>query len=166
MKKTTIFAVCTVCVLSMTGCANTSKQTNGAESSKQEVQIPNPFVECSTIKEAEKCAGFSITVPEEITGFEQKRISAVENDLIQLDYENDQEEQICIRKGTGVDDISGDYNEYSNVRTVTIDGRTVTFKGEDDQIMTAVWKNADFAYAVCCTGMSEEDVTSIIKNIQ
>ena len=45
---------------------------------EDQVQIPNPFVDCETMEEAGKLAGFSLTAPESIDGYSDRIIQAVE----------------------------------------------------------------------------------------
>lgn len=72
------------------------------------VQIPNPFVDCGSLAEAARLAGFSLSVP--VAGPQvQRTIQVVEGDMIQvLDQSGAQE--IRIRKAPGAGDISGDYS--------------------------------------------------------
>ena len=65
------------------------------------VQIPNPFVDCGSLAEAARLAGFSLSVPE-AGPHVQRTIQVVEGDMIQvLDQSGAQE--VRIRKAPGRD---------------------------------------------------------------
>lgn len=49
------------------------------------------------------------------------------------------------RKTTGTEDISGDYTDYDQIMTETINGSTVTLKGNDDSIFLAVWQKDGYS---------------------
>lgn len=42
--------------------------------------------------------------------------------------------QVLIRKAAGSDDITGDYNDYSETDTAEANGSTVTLRGEDGMV--------------------------------
>lgn len=48
-------------------------------------------------------------------------------------------EKITFRKGSGTDDISGDYNEYTKTADVKINGQTVTLRGHKSKVYSAIW---------------------------
>ena len=127
-RKNLIFAViCTVMAFSLAACGKADKDVAG-------MQIANPFVDCATMEEAAKLAGFNMTAPEKVDGFDEKSISVIENELFQVVFRNDEdgnEEEICIRKGTDDRDISGDYNDYDEVETVDVGNASITMKGRD-----------------------------------
>ena len=76
-------------------------------------------------KEAEEKAGFEITVPDQLNGYEEKDISVMEKDMIQVQFSHG-EEILYFRKGlTEKDgtDISGDYREADTFEKVKLGGR-------------------------------------------
>ena len=173
MKKLIAITMC-IMTLSLTACGNTTSakenpgnQTASENSKEETVQIPNPFVDCKTIEEAEKIAGFKAAVPEKLPdGYTQAAIRAVEQDLIELIYENGQK-SIRIRKGRGSGDISGDYNSYKESDTVTIGKFKVSTKGNDGKVSVAVWEDGEYTFAVLADpGVSSLEVSDIISSIQ
>ena len=130
-------------------------------------QIPNPFVDCNTLKDAGKIAGFDVTVPDAIDGYSERTIQAIKNDLIQVLYQNG-ENELSIRKAVGSDDVSGDYNEYAEIKTVTVSGQQVTMKGSDGKVNIATWTDGSYTYAVRVEGkgISSNSMSSLIKTIQ
>lgn len=86
MKKLTriaAFTLCAVVALSATACT-AQKKTTEVASSSENVQIPNPWVDCKTIEDAEKLADFDFLLPETPDGCTIDNISAIENDIIPI----------------------------------------------------------------------------------
>ena len=162
-RKNLIFAViCTVMAFSLAACGKADKDVAG-------MQIPNPFVDCATMEEAAKLAGFNMTAPEKVDGFDEKSISVIENELFQVVFRNDEdgnEDEICIRKGTDDRDISGDYNDYDEVETVDVGNASVTMKGRDGKIMVASWRADGHSYSITSTGISPERMAGLIGEVR
>lgn len=180
MKKLIGYVVCFALALSLAACGG--EGSNAAdrgfvggdpstwgpplETETENVQIPNPWRECDSLEEAGKLAGFSFTAPETLDGFDEKYISAIENDVAQVIFSNgdNSEAEVTFRKGVGDEDVSGDYNEYKTVETQQIDGKTVTVKSNDGVIYTALWSDGGYSYSIFArTGMSAEQMSSWIQ---
>ena len=134
----------------------------------ENVQIPNPWQECSSLEEAGKLAGFSFTAPETVDGYTERYIAAIEGDIAQVIFSNGDEDDstLYFRKGLGGDDISGDYNTYDVTEEQTIDGHTVLCKGNDGLIYTATWTDGTYSYAVMCdAGMSAEQLSVWVETL-
>ena len=206
-KKVTLMILCAATMLSMAACGDKEDKTIGAETTSQTVveneekipadgaattttedivigdntQIPNPFVDCDTLADAAALAGFDIIVPDSVDGYEGRAITAVENDVIQVMYLHGDDE-ICVRKAAGDEDCSGDYNEYSEEKTVTVGDREVTLRGNNGKVMVAVWTEGGYSYSVGVyayaqhndgvavpesnTGMAEETITALTAQVQ
>jgi hypothetical protein len=112
------------------------------------VEIPNPFVDCDTLDDAKKIAGFTITIPEKMPeGYEKKLIQAVDNGMVQVFYENG-EKELIIRKAKGSQDISGDYNEYKESKTITVGSLKVSTRGNNGKVIVATWVDGDYSYSI------------------
>ena len=128
--------------------------------------IANPFVEVSSLEEAAGGAGFEMEAPEKVEGFEGKRISYIQGTLIQVVY-GAQDNELCIRKGAGEDDISGDYEVYEKEEEMTAGGKTVLTKANADGIYTATWTEEGYAFAVSCDSpMTEELVEALTEQVR
>ncbi len=122
-------------------------------------QIPNPFVDCDTLAQAEDLAGFSLTLPADV---KTDGISVLSGNMIQVLCEDG----LSIRKALGDEDISGDYNSYPQVETVTVEGHAVTLKGTGDQVTVAVWTADGYTYAVHSeTGLSRDAALSLASQV-
>ncbi len=167
---TTLF--CTLFLFSslLTACgadASIGADPSSAQStSDNSAQIPNPWEDCSSLEEAQQLAGFSIQVPDSIDGYPNRSIQVMDTSIVQVLYENDDEQQILIRKGSGSDDISGDYNTYSETSQIIVSDSSVTLKGNDGKIMVAIWNDDSYSYAIDASGLIPEDMTALIEQIQ
>ncbi len=157
-----------VMVASMTGCGKETPKP--IEPVEENVQIPSPFNECDTIEEAEKIAGFDIVIPEKVPeGFSDKNISAIQDEMIDITYVNG-EDQLRIRKGKGIDDVSGDYTEYDKTSTVEVNNQSITLKGNGDKINVAIWNDGEFSYSITVNigdaGINSDVITDLVKGIE
>ena len=146
----------------------TTETTNVTQ--KESTQIPNPFVEVKTLEEASKIAGFTLEVPETYEDYKKQVIQAIENDMIEVIYydENSEHEGLRIRKAKGTDDISGDYNEYKDVETVKVGDFEVTEKGSEGNISVAIWNDGTYSYAinVAEASLTKDIIANLISNIK
>ncbi len=170
MKKLIAVFLGMMMILGAAGCANTTVENRSADT--ENVEIPNPFVDFVSMEEAEKFAGFPISLPSTIDGYPTRVIQAVQNEMIQVlffDKETADEgaQVIMIRKAIGSADISGDYNDYQEVNTVTVDDKEITVKGNDGKIHVAIWNSGDHSYSITSdTGVSIDTVSDWIRSVQ
>lgn len=206
-KKVTLMILCAATMLSMAACGEKQEQTIGAETAGQTVveneekiptdgaatttteditigdntQIPNPFVDCDTLADAAALAGFDIIVPDSVDGYEERAITAMENDMIQVLYLHG-DDQVRIRKAVGEEECSGEYNAYSEEKTVTVGDKEVALRGNNGKVMVAVWSEGGYSYSIGIyaytqhndgvadpesnTGMAEDMITALIAQVQ
>ena len=153
MKKLIVVLLIMQVVLSLTAC---TQQESGSESdpdSTENVQIGNPWVDCATLEDASRLAGFDIAIPGKIEGYPNKVIQVMERSMIQVMYydsdpEAEDSSMVMVRKGLGSDDISGDYNEYSEKETMNIHGVDVQLRGDSGMIYSAIWTRDGYSYAI------------------
>lgn len=162
MKKISVFVLCTIMVLSTVAC--------GSKITEKDVDVPDPFIDCETLENAEQLAGFEISLPEKMPeGFTLNAIRAIEKDLIEIDYING-DDKIYIRKAKGNEDISGDYNEYKENNTIEIGKLNVKMRGNDGMINVATWNDGDYSYAIGANngekGIDSNVVNDMVLNIQ
>jgi len=162
MKKLFAIMLSAVMVLSFTACSKQSDKN----------QIPNPFVDCKTIKDAEEIAGFKVTTPDKIPeGYTENVIQAIKGDLVQIIYKYG-ENEITFRqakKGEENEDISGDYNVYSEKNTIMTGGLEVVIKGNDGKVSNALFTNGDYIYSITANpgeiGLDKTDIINMIESI-
>lgn len=168
MKKFIAITLCVVMAISFAACSNNSesKDTPQKQSLGNDIEIPSPFVDCKTMEEAEKIAGFTVTIPEKMPeGYEQKLIQAVENDMVQVFYENG-ENEILIRKAKGNQDISGNYNEYKESKIITVDSVTVSTRGNDGKVNLSTWINGEFSFAILADSLDSTAISNMVSSMK
>lgn len=162
MKKQAalLFCVLTACTLTACGGKSAAKEEN--------TQIPNPFIGCQTLEDAAETAGFDLAVPDTIGEYTSRTIQAVEGSMIQVFYKNADGSRIYIRKGVGPDDISGDYNDYSETSVEEIGSLQVTMKGENGRISVAVWTSGGYVFAIGAQNapMAMSAMRALIEGVQ
>ncbi len=130
-------------------------------------QIPNPFLECSTLDEAAALAGFPMTAPEHVAGYNAPVFRAIERDMLEILYRSDNGTgELCIRKAAGSGDISGDYNAYPDCTTVRVGERSVTMQGHDGKIVLATWTDGGYAFSIrAAGGIDRADMEALITAV-
>lgn len=171
--------------------------SNTTESTEDLVDIPNPFIDCDSLEVAEKIAGFEIRVPDSIDGYSDRLIQAIDQYLIQVFYyapsekskdtENaavsesteitqtdgnaalgdDNRDQLLLRKALGTDDISGDYNAYSEEQSLSINNTDVTLRGDDGKIYVITWTDGTYSYAIDSdAGLDLDTAKDLVTQLQ
>ncbi|MEA5051492.1 MAG: hypothetical protein VB021_08520 [Oscillospiraceae bacterium] len=161
IKKMLALFLCALTLACLAGCGG---KTSGKD------QIPNPFTDCETLEEAEQISGVFVDVPAAVTDAFSSCVYRAAQGLIEIIYTDGKDgDEIRIRKGTGTDDISGDYNRYDASEDVAIADNTVTFKGNDGKVSLAVWTAGGEAYAVSASvggsGITKTMMTDIIRSV-
>lgn len=135
------------------------------------VQIPNPIRAWSSVDELKANLPFELKLPEGLrlgtkflTILDMAEIRYVDSEANGDEILND----ITYRTARGTDDISGDYNRYSEVNTVTVNGMEVTLKSNSDKnVMLAVWTDGEYSFSLSFEhGASRERVIEIIESIK
>ena len=129
--------------------------------------IPSPIEEFKTIEEAQKVLDFNITFPKEIPSeYDIEYISTISKKLFQICY-TDGKDEVLYRMGQGVNNISGDYNNYKNNNIVEIDDKKIKLSENDDFIKLATWNVNDMSYSISSSnGISKDEMINIIKSVK
>ena len=89
--------------------------------------------------------------------------------LNNIDWENVDwnSDSLMVRKAKGNDDVSGDYNSYSEVHSLNIGDLQITVKGENHMIYVATWTDGSYSFAITTNNaLSEEQIADIIKQVK
>ena len=189
MRRTKMAVLGMMMVLSMTACAGKAETKSiGAETTVQEtaaeemitetvkaergeneesmIGMPNLYTDHGTLKEAEEDAGFKIQIPDEIRGVKAVAFRNLGTEMLEVIYYDGDAEVARVRKGTGAEDISGDYNVYEIEEAVDVTGTQVTLKGSADGYALAVWNEDGYAYAVSVTKkITKDEILQIVEEI-
>ncbi len=130
---------------------------------EENTQLANPVEEygmsAASLEAAEEAVGFEIALPESIAA---ENYIVINGEILEIDFDGG-----YIRKAEGGNDVSGDYNEYENVKTADVNGSKVTLKGSGDKIMLAIWADGDYTYCISVTdGVDEAQMTSYVNAIK
>lgn len=139
-----------------------------AANNDDNTQISNPWTECNSIEEAVTNAGFAFEVPTEIGEYGITYIQNLGDKIIEVTYQkaDDSDTEISIRKCAGTEDVSGDYNVYTESKQVSIGEYEVTEKGNNGSVSLITWTFGNFFYAVSVPEISAEEVDSFIQLIK
>ena len=155
MNKLKYFCISCLFAAFTTACTNS-----------QLVGIPNPWVDCGNdLKCAKNKAGFNFPVELSNCNFR-----AME-DMIEIEYPFNNK-NITIRKSKKYDgrgDISGDYNNYSVNKEISINNVSFKIRGENekDKINVVNFSSKNAHYAIMCdNGLYLDEVWSIYEIIK
>ena len=180
MKKLFVIVLAMLTVFCFTACGKTEEPVTEPapeilteqESENYGTGMINPWQDCSTLEDAAAVAGFEMAVPDRIEGYPETHIQAVENSMSQVffyngSFDDGTAKSVLIRKGTGSEDISGDYNEYSEKETVSMHGVDVTVKGDNGLVYNAFWFQDGYAYCINADdGMSREQIENLVELVK
>ena len=134
-----VFAVITI--------SNNSKQNEGGVQTYENMD------------DAAKNASFHMEYPDRLCGFPVTGFRS-NSSMIEVQYGNDG----LIRKTLGVADNSGNKTEYTESVEQSVNGLTVTLKGNDGLVFLAVWNDNNFAYTISsASGVNAEEMTEYIE---
>lgn len=165
MKKLLAVILSLTFAFSLAAC----KPDAPSQKESENTQIANPFSDCESLEDAEKIAGFSLSLSQDISDLapqwtDEIVFRAVKDSMIEVIFSGE-DKNLRIRKGLGKDDISGDYNEYEQVQEVSVSDISVTLKG-NDAFSVAIWKNDGYSYAVTSSsGYPLEEMVSLVSEI-
>ena len=142
------------------------------EGQEEKTGMPNPFTEVKSLKEAEKKTGIKMTAPKKIKGYDKISYEIVKKDkFIQVNYSNDDDNSIIIRKAETKKDVSGDYNKYKNTKKVTVNGCKLKLQVNGKTYSLATWTKSKYSYSVGIynenkEGMSLKQIKNIIGQVK
>ena len=138
---------------------NPDAKTEDGDSS----QIPNPLTAHDSLAELAKAVGFDIKAPTVPAGYEADAYIDISGELAEVFYVKG-DDTLVYRVCRGEGDNSGDYNTYSNKKTVDVNGDSVELRG-NDKVNVATWSNGGFAYSVSAKqGISETEVAAVVSS--
>lgn len=162
MKKILSLVLAFALVLALAACGPVATLPADGE-------IPNPWQDFDTMTDAEAAIGYGMTAPETVAGLSQSAIRALNDSdkILEVQYGGESGDRASLRKGTGSEDISGDYTDYAKTETVTLGDITVTEKGDGENVFSAVWTEGDYSYAFFSTiGVSADTLAGLIAGIE
>lgn len=138
---------------------------------RQQTQVENPGAQgASQIENVASLEALSqkTGVPmKELTGLpfdvEATQYVSYWEELAEIQYFG-QTDSLRYRKSHGTEDNSGDYNVYSQVKTLDVSGCAVTLKGGAEGYSLAAWTDGTYAYSVSVAEpMAEETFRGLLE---
>lgn len=156
--------------VSVTACGGqgSTGETVTGQRSEDFVGMPNPFTDNATLEEAEEYAGFSIQVPDQISGVSATAFRNLGQEMLEVIYYNGEQEVARIRKGHENADNSGNYVGYPEIKNEKIGGLDVSLKEKDGKVVLAIWSDGAYSYSISLDeqGVSLEEMTALVKAVK
>ena len=135
--------------------------SDNTDAGEVSTQIASPIHEFESLEALEKQVGFQINLPNGLKDLNAQYLS-INADLAHIVY-NDASKEIYFRQSKGNEDISGDYNEYKDVKTITVNGIDVTLHGIDGVYFLATWLDGTYSYCLGVqSGVSEAKIVGLL----
>ena len=145
MKK--FLTILIICLL-LTGCSSGTQPTATSDTTQPNLTIGNPWKDYHSLEEAEAASGLTFPLPEIIAdSYTAESFRVMNEELLEVIY-LDGEFKVTVRMRAGEDqDISGVYGEFENVRTVEVDGATITGMYVDSGVLQLISKDG-YSYSL------------------
>lgn len=126
-------------------------------------EIPSPLTEHADIAALEKAVGFKLLCPTMPKDYKADTFIDISGTLAEVFYVSDSDTvAFRMEKGDSAD-ISGDYNVYSDKKTLNIGGVSVSVEGNGD-VRKATWSKDGFAFSLTSEqGLTEAQLISALK---
>lgn len=151
------------------GADSTPQSSQQSQSVQESTQIANPWIEAKDQTDAQEQAGFSIQLPSSLPAeYGAPSFRVIPEEILEADYAGSGDATITVRKAAGSDDPSGDYNQYSDSKQVTVGTMEVTMKGNDGAVSLAVWQDGTNSYSIGiydAAGITVEEMTQMVSEM-
>lgn len=163
-KKYLSFAACFVILL--VGSFTIHNIKSLTNETPPDLAVPD-IVEYSSAEELSKAIGFTVkeiqNVPFDV---ETVQYTAYWKELGEIQYAG-QDNTVVLRMAASDEDVSGDYTEYTNIKSFMINDDSVTFKGNDGKYMLAVWQTGGYSYSLQFTkAISEQEMLTTVQSVK
>ncbi len=127
----------------------------------------SPYVEYNSVDELKENVNINAKIPDKIRNYKSYSYSVAFSNMAEIQYSNGSNNILYrLEKGEVAEDIRGDYNEYENIKKLTVDNTKVTIKGNEDAYKVAIWYKNGVNYSLSSEqGLKIEDIQSLINEI-
>lgn len=131
-----------------------------------DLAVPD-IVEYSSAEELSKAIGFTVkeiqNVPLEV---ETVQYTAFWKELGEIQYAG-QDNTVVLRMAVSDEEVSGDYAEYTSIKSIIINDYSVTFKGNNGKYNLAVWQTGGYSYSVQFTkAISQQEMLTTVQSVK
>lgn len=117
-------------------------------SSREAAETPSPLVSYTSADAVSQAVGFTFTTPTLLpVDYQTKDFEVISNSLAEVFYTKG-DKTILFRMSRGKEDISGDYRQFAQEKTVKANGIDVTAKGANNLISLATWTDQNMSYSL------------------
>ena len=160
--------VCVITVPVVCHLRNTSvdQEDHAAIGSDDNVQIANGIVACDSVEELSEKAGFPVyDLKKDILPFKTIEYYSYWEELAEIEYTGSDGNYAVYRKEEGNEDPSGDYNEYSVKKEISLNDIQITLKG-DESYNLAIWTYEGYSCSLYLSeGISENEFRDILNAV-
>lgn len=138
---------------------------------RQQTQVENPgaqgAAQIENVASLEALSQKTGVPMKELTGLpfdvEATQYVSYWEELAEIQYFG-QTDSLCYRKSHGTEDNSGEYNVYSQVKTLDVSGCAVTLKGGAEGYSLAAWTDGTYAYSISASKpLTEETFRGLLE---
>jgi len=129
----------------------------------------NPMTEVTSLEEARELSGISLEAPEKFGDSEDILYFVYSTGLVEVQYLGEDGYEIYyVRKAPGSEDISGDYNVYTETDTVNAGSYdNVSISGREDGWYLATWTDGGSSFAVGSrVPLTLEQITELVAEVK
>ena len=109
----------------------------------------SPYVEYNSVDELKENVNINAKMPDKIKSYKSYSYSVAFSNMVEIQYSNGSNNILYrLEKGEVAEDIRGDYNEYENIKKLTVDNTKVTIKGNEDTYKVAIWYKNGVNYSL------------------
>lgn len=110
--------------------------------------LANPWVDCGSLAEAEKLAGFTLGIGEQLGDFKAEVFRVMPEKMLEVRY-TDGDSEVMVRKAPGAgQDISGDYSAYEKIESAEQNDVKITYNHIKDGGVIVLLSDKDHSYCV------------------
>lgn len=122
--------------------------------------------EASSLAELSQLVGFEVqtdfTLPFAV---EETGYCSYWGELAQVRFDGE-DQSATYRQSIGEKDNSGDYNVYSDISEITVNGLTVTLNGQEGAYTLAVWTDGTYSYSLSLSSGVTQKAWQTILDLQ
>lgn len=119
-----------------------------------------------SVKDLSKAVGFNVRQVQKLPfEAEEIRFTSYWKKTAQIDYTG-KDQAVSYRMSAGDEDVSGDYNQYTSVKSILSDDISVTIKGDEDHYVLAVWQAKGYSYSIKLNnGITQDQILDIVQSV-
>ena len=135
----------------------------------REKATTSPVNEYESLEQAETDLGYTGGTPQYLpTGYEPQHLSVVNDDILQVIYQNADGKSIIFRSSLRQDDITGDSNNYEYSGNMEWEGLKIAIRGNQGHLIDgAVWVQDGVQYSLRFeVGVADQELEWILDEME